>query len=120
MDFKGEGKAVLYSNVPFDREAQKQYIVPVVIRDSGYPSLSATASLTVSIGDLNDHEMKDGFKDVTVYCISQEDSYGHMQRYISFTYPFTHQLSSFPSLASRMIYYFGFVILILPLPICFV
>ena len=83
MDYKGEGKAALYSKVPFDREVQKQYIVPVVIRDSGYPSLSSTASLLVNVGDLNDNTMKDsGYKDATVYCITQGDSYARMQRFV--------------------------------------
>lgn len=85
MDFKGEGKAVLYSKVPLDREAQKQFIVPVVIRDSGYPSLSSTASVFVNVGDFNDNHMKqdNAFKDVFVYTISPQDAYNaHMQRFV--------------------------------------
>lgn len=85
-DFKGQGKAALYSKVPLDRESQKQFIVPVVIRDSGYPSLSSTASVLVNVGDFNDNHMKqdNGFKDVTVYVVAQQDSYdAHMQRFVS-------------------------------------
>lgn len=72
VDYKGDGKATLYSKTTFDRETQSVYSVPVVVRDSGYPSLSSTCAVTVTIGDVNDNDMKDGWKNVTVYYISDE------------------------------------------------
>ena len=51
----------------FDREQQKEYHVPIVIADSGIPSLSSTNTLTVIIGDENDNIMYPGEKDIFVY-----------------------------------------------------
>ncbi|KAJ6219274.1 hypothetical protein RDWZM_005086, partial [Blomia tropicalis] len=73
-DFKGEGKATIHSLVTFDRETQKRYTIPIVVRDGGYPSLSSTCLVNVIIGDLNDNEMKDGWKDVNVFYIDMKFS----------------------------------------------
>uniref|UniRef100_A0A8W7P206 Cadherin domain-containing protein n=1 Tax=Anopheles coluzzii TaxID=1518534 RepID=A0A8W7P206_ANOCL len=48
----------LYSLVEFDREQQKQYLVPILIRDSGHKPMSAVSKLLVVIGDKNDNEMQ--------------------------------------------------------------
>ena len=51
----------------FDREQQKEYLVPIVIKDSGNPSMTGTSTLTVVIGDSNDNKMQPGQKDIMVY-----------------------------------------------------
>lgn len=68
---KGDGQAIVYvnNNVTFDREQQKEYQIPIVIRDNGNPSLSATNILTVTIGDINDNKMQPGSKTIFVNCL---------------------------------------------------
>lgn len=51
----------------FDREARKEFAVPIVIADSGRPQMSATSTLTVVIGDENDNPMSDGSSAILVY-----------------------------------------------------
>ncbi|XP_074864923.1 neural-cadherin-like [Carettochelys insculpta] len=51
----------------FDREEQKVFHVPIIIRDSGNPSLSATNTLTITIGDENDNSHEAGHKEIFVY-----------------------------------------------------
>ncbi|XP_043937612.1 neural-cadherin-like [Protopterus annectens] len=50
----------------FDREEQKEFILPVIIKDSGNPPMSATNTLTISIGDENDHAHCAGHKEIYV------------------------------------------------------
>ncbi|NWH79854.1 CADN protein, partial [Piaya cayana] len=54
---------------PFDREKQKVFYLPVVIRDSGIPAMSSTNTLTITIGDENDNCHEPGHKDVYVYSL---------------------------------------------------
>eukprot|EP00095_Tigriopus_kingsejongensis_P004384 maker-scaffold1072_size64607-snap-gene-0.18 protein:Tk04384 transcript:maker-scaffold1072_size64607-snap-gene-0.18-mRNA-1 annotation:"GK18219" len=63
----GDGMAVVSSLRSFDREKQKEYMVPIVIKDSGSPSMSGTSTLTVIIGDSNDNKMQPGSKEIKVY-----------------------------------------------------
>jgi len=63
----GDGMAVVSSLRSFDREEQKEYLVPIVIRDSGSPAMSGTSTLTVVIGDSNDNKMQPGSKEILVY-----------------------------------------------------
>ena len=63
----GDGMAVVTSLRSFDREKQKEYLIPIVIKDSGNPSMSGTSTLTVIIGDTNDNKMQPGQKDIMVY-----------------------------------------------------
>nr|CAD7403376.1 unnamed protein product [Timema cristinae] len=63
----GDGKAVVFSLYSFDRELQKEYLLPIVIKDSGSPTMSSTSTLTVVIGDVNDNKMRPGSKDIFVY-----------------------------------------------------
>ncbi|KAF5283408.1 hypothetical protein FQA39_LY04784 [Lamprigera yunnana] len=59
---------VLYAEVPFDREEQKYYLVPVAVTDSGKPSpLTATSFMKVIIGDVNDNPAKPGESQIFVY-----------------------------------------------------
>ena len=51
----------------FDREQQKEFHVPIVIKDSGNPAISGTSTLTVIIGDVNDNKMQPGSKEIFAY-----------------------------------------------------
>lgn len=64
----GDGSAIISSLRSFDREFQKEYHIPIVITDSGQPPISGTSTVTVVIGDINDNDMKDGSKEIIVYC----------------------------------------------------
>lgn len=46
----GDGMALVVSWQMFDREKQKEYLVPINIIDSGSPSMTGTGTLTVIIG----------------------------------------------------------------------
>jgi len=59
--------AIVSSLRMFDREQKKEFLVPIVIRDSGNPAMSGTSTLTVIIGDINDNKMQSGSKDIIVY-----------------------------------------------------
>lgn len=63
----GDGMAIVSSLRSFDREQQKEFHVPIVIKDSGNPAMSGTSTLTVIIGDVNDNKMQPGSKDIFVY-----------------------------------------------------
>lgn len=68
MIFSGEEDvAKVVSMVSFDREKQKEYLIPIVICDSGQPVRSSTNTLTVVIGDENDNLMKPGAMEVLAY-----------------------------------------------------
>lgn len=62
-----EGFANVYTKHPLDREIQKEYQVPILIRDNGQPPLEATSYLTVIVGDINDHKMHPGSKTIFAY-----------------------------------------------------
>ncbi|CAM4543358.1 unnamed protein product [Lepidochelys kempii] len=51
----------------FDREKQKVFHLPVIITDSGNPSMSATNTLTITVGDENDNSHEAGYKEIFVY-----------------------------------------------------
>ncbi|XP_022246295.1 neural-cadherin-like [Limulus polyphemus] len=63
----GAGMAIVRSKVEFDREEQKEYHVPIVIKDSGRISMTGTSTLTVVIGDVNDNLMRSDKKNIFVY-----------------------------------------------------
>ncbi|XP_043069629.1 neural-cadherin isoform X5 [Drosophila bipectinata] len=63
----GDGMAVISSLRSFDREQQKEYMIPIVIKDHGSPAMTGTSTLTVIIGDVNDNKMQPGSKDIFVY-----------------------------------------------------
>lgn len=63
----GDGMAIVSSLRSFDREQQKEFHVPIVIKDSGNPAMSGTSTLTVIIGDVNDNKMQAGSKEIFVY-----------------------------------------------------
>lgn len=63
----GDGMAIISSLRTFDREFQKEYHVPIVIKDAGTPQMTGTSTLTIVIGDENDHKMQPGSKEIFVY-----------------------------------------------------
>ncbi|CAG2164912.1 unnamed protein product, partial [Oppiella nova] len=58
----------------FDREVEKEYLLPIVVKDNGFPAQTATNTLTVVIGDVNDNHMRNGWKRITVFYIKNSDS----------------------------------------------
>ncbi|XP_041961666.1 neural-cadherin [Alosa sapidissima] len=61
------GSALLTALRTFDREQQKQYLLPILMIDSGSPPMSSTSTLTVVIGDRNDHPHVPGHTEFIVY-----------------------------------------------------
>lgn len=59
--------AIVSSLRSFDREQQKEYLIPIVIKDHGNPAMTGTSTLTVVIGDVNDNKMQPGSKEIFVY-----------------------------------------------------
>lgn len=51
----------------FDREAQKEYFIPIMISDGGEPKMSNVSYLHLIIGDENDNDMKPGSSSIFVY-----------------------------------------------------
>ncbi|XP_048386187.2 neural-cadherin isoform X1 [Stegostoma tigrinum] len=63
----GNGSAGLTALRMFDREDQKILYLPLIITDSGFPPMSSTNTLTITIGDVNDHPHSAGFMEFLVY-----------------------------------------------------
>ncbi|RVE63047.1 hypothetical protein OJAV_G00163090 [Oryzias javanicus] len=61
------GSAAITALRSFDRERQKEYRLPVLMIDSGSPPMSSTSTLTVVIGDRNDHPHSPGHIHFIVY-----------------------------------------------------
>ncbi len=57
----------LHSLRLFDREQQKDYYVSYLMKDSFDPPRVLNGTLKVVIGDVNDHKMKPGSKNILVY-----------------------------------------------------
>ncbi|KAJ6663946.1 hypothetical protein lerEdw1_008900 [Lerista edwardsae] len=66
QDFSN-GSAMLTALQTFDREVHKEFYLKILIADSGSPPMSSTNTLTVSIGDQNDHPHAAGFMECLVY-----------------------------------------------------
>nr|XP_061812727.1 neural-cadherin-like [Nerophis lumbriciformis] len=65
-DFRN-GSAAVTALRTFDRERQKEYRLPILMIDSGSPAMSSTGTLTVIIGDRNDHPHSPGHTNFIVY-----------------------------------------------------
>ncbi|MEQ2210376.1 hypothetical protein XENOCAPTIV_012583 [Xenoophorus captivus] len=65
-DFRN-GSAAITALRSFDRERQKEYRLPILMIDSGSPPVSSTNTLTVIIGDRNDHPHLPGHTHIVVY-----------------------------------------------------
>ncbi|XP_072007544.1 neural-cadherin-like isoform X2 [Engystomops pustulosus] len=61
------GSAMITALRSFDRELQKVFYLPILITDSGSPPLTSTNTLTILIGDRNDHPHSFGQMDCTIY-----------------------------------------------------
>uniref|UniRef100_A0A8C9RT17 Si:dkey-22o22.2 n=1 Tax=Scleropages formosus TaxID=113540 RepID=A0A8C9RT17_SCLFO len=61
------GSAIITALRTFDREEQKEYLLPILMIDSGTPPMSSTCTLTVTIGDRNDHPHTAGHTEFIVY-----------------------------------------------------
>ncbi|KAF2981864.1 hypothetical protein EK904_011818 [Melospiza melodia maxima] len=61
------GSAVLTALRTFDREVHKAFYLPILITDSGIPPMSSTNTLTVNIGDQNDHPHSAGYMECLIY-----------------------------------------------------
>ncbi|KAM3873528.1 neural-cadherin [Diretmus argenteus] len=61
------GSAAVTAVRTFDRERQKEYRLPILLIDSGSPPMSSTCTLTVIIGDRNDHPHSPGHTNFIVY-----------------------------------------------------
>ena len=70
----GYGMGVVTSLKTFDREKQKEYLMPIIMKDSGHPPVSGTNTLTITIGDRNDNKHFPGHKDIFVYNYKGESS----------------------------------------------
>lgn len=60
------GTATLTALRTFDRERQKEFLIPVIMSDSGHPAKTVTNTLTVTIGDQNDHAHVAGEKKIYI------------------------------------------------------
>uniref|UniRef100_A0A8C4VM31 Neural-cadherin n=1 Tax=Gopherus evgoodei TaxID=1825980 RepID=A0A8C4VM31_9SAUR len=67
QDFSN-GSALLTALHTFDREVHKVFYLPILITDSGIPPMSSTNTLTVHIGDRNDHPHSAGYMECLIYC----------------------------------------------------
>ncbi|MGH0142861.1 UNVERIFIED_CONTAM: hypothetical protein FKN15_000440 [Acipenser sinensis] len=62
----GNNTATITALRQFDREEQKEFYLPIIMKDSGHPSKSATNTLTITIGDENDHPHEPGHKEIYI------------------------------------------------------
>ncbi|KAF3686954.1 Neural-cadherin Cadherin-N [Channa argus] len=61
------GTATLTALRMFDRERQKEFLIPIIMSDSGHPvAKTVTSTLTVTIGDQNDHAHVGGDKKIFI------------------------------------------------------
>uniref|UniRef100_A0A6B2EJU5 Cadherin egf lag seven-pass g-type receptor n=1 Tax=Phlebotomus kandelakii TaxID=1109342 RepID=A0A6B2EJU5_9DIPT len=66
MKFGISGDILIAMDI-FDREEQKEYMIPILISDSGQPTMRNVSILHVVIGDENDNPMKEGSSSIFVY-----------------------------------------------------
>ncbi|XP_036390924.1 neural-cadherin-like [Megalops cyprinoides] len=62
----GNNTATITALRTFDREKQKEFYLPIIMTDSGHPSKSVTSTLTITIGDENDHAHMAGEKEIYI------------------------------------------------------
>lgn len=84
------GTATLTALRTFDRERQKEFLIPIIMSDSGRPAKTVTSTLTVTIGDQNDHAHVAGEKKIFINSHRGESSLYlefRFQRYRRTRYP---------------------------------
>ncbi|XP_061162553.1 neural-cadherin-like [Saccostrea echinata] len=66
---KGNGTCTVFANKRFLREQKKFYHLPIIMKDMGGRGkhMSGTSTLTIEIGDKNNNQHVDGFKEIFVY-----------------------------------------------------
>ncbi|XP_039619104.1 neural-cadherin [Polypterus senegalus] len=62
----GNNTATITALRKFDREIQKEFYLPIIMKDNGNPPLTTTNTLTITIGDENDHPHQPGFKEIYI------------------------------------------------------
>ncbi|KAJ8343652.1 hypothetical protein SKAU_G00309810 [Synaphobranchus kaupii] len=62
----GNNTATITALRTFDREKQKEFHLPIITRDNGHPSKTVTNTLTITIGDENDHAHQAGHKEIFI------------------------------------------------------
>ncbi|XP_035376990.1 neural-cadherin [Electrophorus electricus] len=62
----GNDTATVTALRAFDRERQKEFLLPVIMTDSGKPPQTVTSTLTITIGDKNDHAHIAGEKKIYI------------------------------------------------------
>ncbi|KAL1007130.1 hypothetical protein UPYG_G00082410 [Umbra pygmaea] len=62
----GNGTATITALRAFDRERQKEFPLPIIMSDSGHPPKTVTNTLTITIGDENDHAHQAGEKEMFI------------------------------------------------------
>ncbi|XP_045130452.1 putative neural-cadherin 2 isoform X1 [Portunus trituberculatus] len=67
----GRGVGVVWTRVALDREERPALLVPLVVGDAGWPSLTATVTLTLHVADVNDNPMAPAAKNVTVHTMQR-------------------------------------------------
>ncbi|XP_050723500.1 putative neural-cadherin 2 isoform X2 [Eriocheir sinensis] len=70
----GRGVGVVWTRAALDREERPALLVPLVVGDAGWPSLSATVTLTLHVADINDNPMAPAAKTVTVHTLQRPGS----------------------------------------------
>lgn len=65
--FSIENNDQLVALTSFDREAQKEFFIPIMISDGGEPRMSNVSYFHLIIGDVNDNDMKEGSSTIFVY-----------------------------------------------------
>ncbi|XP_059176123.1 neural-cadherin-like [Physella acuta] len=67
----GRGTASIFTSSTFDREESKYYYLPIVMWDmrgkSSNISMTATNTLTITVADKNDNDLKPGNQEILVY-----------------------------------------------------
>ncbi|KAI3360563.1 hypothetical protein L3Q82_002284 [Scortum barcoo] len=81
-DFRN-GSAAITALRTFDRERQKEYHLPILMIDSGSPPMSSTSTLTVVIGDRNDHPHSPGHTNFIVYSYEGRSGVKRLNSYMS-------------------------------------
>ncbi|XP_063876229.1 putative neural-cadherin 2 [Scylla paramamosain] len=68
----GRGVGVVWTRAALDREERPVLLVPLVVGDAGWPSLTATVTLTLHVADVNDNPMAPAAKTVTVHTMQRQ------------------------------------------------
>ncbi|KAK4314245.1 hypothetical protein Pmani_014399 [Petrolisthes manimaculis] len=68
----GGGIGLVWTRTSLDREECVMLLVPLLVSDGGWPSLTTTRTLTIHVDDVNDNPMLSAAKTITVHTIHQQ------------------------------------------------